>query len=326
MNLVTGNLSTGNLVLVTGGAGFIGSHIVEKLLGAGFVVEVIDDLSSGSEKNLPPNITLHKVDIRSKECRELVKEKSPKMIVHAAAQMSVRQSMEDPSFDTHVNVYGLINILQAFHGTSVSDSTLPYFVFLSTGGAIYGDQKVFPCSEDHEIKPESVYGLAKRVSELYLDLWQRQFGLKYVSLRLGNVYGPRQNPHGEAGVVAIFLQKLFQGKTPQINGSGKQTRDFIFVDDVANAVLAAIKHNALGEYNIGTGRETSVNELYKLIVTASGVDMNATYAPAKAGEQMRSSIDNTRAFKAFAWKPVYEISEGLGITAKWFKSHSSVEK
>lgn len=302
-------------IVVTGGAGFIGSHIVDRLLAEGNRVDVIDDLSSGSESNLSPKAGLHKLDIRSEEARNFLKSHKPDIVVHAAAQMSVRNSMEDPAFDTSVNVYGLVNLLQAFAGTR-----LPYFVFLSTGGAIYGEQDEFPATEDHKKQPASVYGLAKYVSELYLDLWRREFGLKYVALRLGNVYGPRQNPHGEAGVVAIFYKKLFSGEVPLINGSGEQTRDFVSVSDVARAVCSAISHKADGVYNIGTAKETSVNELYKIICKTAGVSVSASYGPAKAGEQMRSCIAIDKAAGSFSWKPEVELSAGLQETADWFRA------
>ena len=303
-------------VVVTGGAGFIGSHIVDALTDAGHVVSVIDDLSSGQKENLNLNkVDLRIFDIRSKETRDYLRQIKPDIVVHAAAQMSVRNSMEDPAFDTSVNVYGLVNLLQAFKGEEP-----PFFVFLSTGGAIYGEQEIFPATEEHKIAPTSVYGLAKYVSELYLDLWRREFSLKCVALRLGNVYGPRQNPHGEAGVVAIFYKKLFKGETPLINGSGEQTRDFIYVADVVSAVSAVIESRTEGVFNIGTARETSVNDLYAKIRQTSLVDIAADRGPSKAGEQMRSCISVDKANKAFSWQPAYDLDKGLKETAHWFKS------
>lgn len=301
-------------IIVTGGAGFIGSHIVEDLISLGHAVEVIDNLSSGNKDNLPQSIRIHKLDIRSLEARTLLKEYKPDIVVHAAAQMSVRLSMEDPAFDTHVNVYGLVNLLQAFIGDEQ-----PFFILLSTGGAIYGEQDSFPASENHKLEPTSVYGLAKRVSELYLDLWKTQFGMQSVSLRLGNVYGPRQSPHGEAGVVAIFYERLYRGKVPTINGTGLQTRDFVFVRDVSKAVGYVAEKRITGTFNIGTGKETSVNELYKLICKTSGLELEALYGSAKSGEQMRSCIDPSLALKTFDWKPTHSLNEGLQITADWFR-------
>lgn len=302
-------------VLVTGGAGFIGSHVVDMLLADGHSVTVIDDLSSGDLSNLPRGIPFHRLDIRSDDARKVIAELRPEILIHTAAQMSVRESMTDPAFDTAVNVYGLVNILQAFHG-----GKLPYFVFTSTGGAIYGEQETFPADEDHRKEPESVYGLSKLAGELYLDLWRRQFGLRYAALRLGNVYGPRQNPHGEAGVVAIFYKKLFKGETPVINGTGEQTRDFVYVKDVAGAVLAAVKREVVGVFNVGTSVETSVNELYKEILRTSGTSIKSEYGPAKSGEQMRSLIAIHKAKAELGWEPTYSLSRGLEETAAWFNN------
>jgi len=249
---------------------------------------------------------------------EVLKKEKPDIVVHAAAQISVRVSMEDPSLDTSVNVGGLVNILQAF-----SKEDLPYFVFLSTGGAIYGEQEQFPATESHPIRPSSIYGLAKRVSEMYLDFWSREFGLKYAALRLGNVYGPRQSPHGEAGVIAIFCKMLLDGKLPVINGSGEQTRDFVFVSDVATAAAAVSNQQITGTFNIGTSTETSVNTLYAEICTALDMDVKPEYAEAKAGEQMRSCIDWQLAHKTFNWEPSVAIDAGIRTTAEWFKESAS---
>ncbi len=303
-------------VVVTGGAGFIGSHIVDMLLSEGNSVDVIDDLSSGNKQNLNTSAKLHKLDIRSKEARDLLSQINPDVIIHTAAQMSVRNSMEDPAFDTHVNVYGIINLLQAFLGKKQ-----PYFIFLSTGGAIYGEQDCFPADESHKKEPASVYGLSKYVSELYLDLWKRQFSLDSSVLRLGNVYGPRQNPHGEAGVVAIFYKKLYAEETPLINGNGEQTRDYVYVKDVARAVIAVLNKKVSGIFNIGTSKETSVNELYKLIASTSGVSKKPTFGPAKSGEQLRSCIEIKHAKKVFDWQPEYDLEKGLRETAAWFKQN-----
>lgn len=303
--------------IVTGGAGFIGSHIVEALLADGLEVEVIDNLSSGYRENLPKGVVLHELDIRSPEVRELLLSRKPDFLVHCAAQISVRVSMEDPCLDTDINVRGIVNLLQAFKGTAH-----PHFVFLSTGGAIYGEQEVFPAPENHPVVPCSIYGLAKRVGELYLDLWKRQFGAKFVALRLANVYGPRQNPHGEAGVVAIFNQRLLNREVPTINGSGKQTRDFVFVKDVARAVAICCRNSSEGIFNIGTGRETDVNRLYELIRGALGSSLDANRVPAKAGEQMRSSIDSGLAKRALGWEPQVGIEEGIRKTCEWFESEA----
>ena len=303
-------------VVVTGGAGFIGSHIADMFISDGHKVDVIDDLSSGAEKNLNPKVIFHKLDIRSKEARELLANLQPDILVHAAAQMSVRNSMEDPAFDVSVNVFGIVNLLQAFLGKKQ-----PYVVFLSTGGAIYGEQDAFPATEDHKKQPSSVYGLSKHASELYLEFWKREFNLKFAALRLGNVYGPRQNPHGEAGVIAIFYKKLFNGETPVINGSGAQTRDFVAVEDVARAVIAVAEKKVEGVFNIGTAKETSVNDLYKVIVETAGVPAQAKYGEAKAGEQMRSCIAVDKAKQVFGWQAKYDVHQGLKETAEWFRAN-----
>ncbi len=301
--------------LVTGGAGFIGSHISDMLISEGHEVTVLDDLSSGSRSNLQPKIKLEMLDLCSKEAREFVAKLSPEIVVHAAAQISVRVSMEDPALDTKINLVGLTNLLQSFQA-----GKLPYFMFLCTGGALYGEQKTFPAPENDPIEPTSCYGLAKRLSELYLDLWERMYGLEYVSLRLGNIYGPRQNPHGEAGVVAIFCKALLSGKTPIINGSGEQTRDYVFVGDVVNAFKLALRKRVKGSYNIGTAKESSVNELYSLVAKALKSSVNAQNGPAKPGEQMRSCIDYGKALSTFGWKPEVSLEEGIRRTAEWFKA------
>lgn len=303
--------------LVTGGAGFIGSHIVDALLSDGHSVEVIDDLSSGSESNLDKRVKLHKLDIRSDAARALLAQSQPDLLVHAAAQISVRISMENPVLDAEVNVVGLLNLLHAFSG-----KRLPHFVFLSTGGAIYGEQDVFPAPETHPIRPTSVYGTAKRAGELYLDLWGRQYGLTWTALRLANVYGPRQNPHGEAGVVAIFSQRLLRNEPAVINGEGVQTRDFVYVGDVAAAVKAVSAKKVTGTFNIGTGRETSVNELYEHIRKFAGTELRAQHVEAKPGEQMRSCVDYSLANKTFGWKPSMQIEQGLKATVEWFRQQA----
>lgn len=301
-------------VLVTGGAGFIGSHIVDRLLARSHTVHVLDDLSSGSKKNLAAGVPLHELDMRSAKARELVEKLAPDFIVHAAAQVSVRISMEQPALDTDLNVTGLINIL-----TPLRDRKGTHVVFLSSGGAVYGEQESFPAPETHRIMPESVYGLSKRVGELYLEFWSRVWGVTSTALRLSNVYGPRQNPHGEAGVVAIFCERLLAGKSITVNGTGKQTRDFVYVEDVAEAVGRAVDTRAVGEFNVGTSRETTITELAERLRDMACPTAEIHYADAKAGEQMRSCIDVAKAKKVLGWTPKMEFAPGLEHTLAWYK-------
>jgi len=288
------------------------------MLEEGHELLVLDDLSSGSRDNLFLEAEFREIDIRSRDLKPLLDEFRPDVFIHAAAQISVTESMKDPVYDAEVNVCGLLNILHSLGGR-----TLPYFVFLSTGGAIYGEQEDFPADEGHKIEPTSVYGTSKRVSELYLALWGRVYGLKYVALRLANVYGPRQNPHGEAGVVAIFNNRLLRGGTPVIYGSGEQTRDFVFVKDVAQAVALVCRDRIQGIFNIGTGRETSVNALYEIICGVLGITRQPLYQPAREGEQMRSSISAVAARRTFGWQPAYTLEEGLRQTCEWFQAKAA---
>lgn len=307
--------------IVTGGAGFIGSHITDLLLENGYDVSVIDDLSSGNKKNLSPQAKLYVEDIRSEISRKIILDTKPDVFVHCAAQMSVRVSMDDPIMDTSINVGGIVNLLQGLRKFKENGGN-PLFIFLSTGGAIYGEQDSFPADEKHKTSPESVYGLAKKVGEQYLDLWKRQFGLKFAALRLGNVYGPRQSPHGEAGVVAIFAKKLLNGDKPVINGKGTQTRDFVYVKDVANAVLQVALNQVEGIFNIGTGKESSVNEIERLLSKSAGKEELPIYADAKIGEQMRSCISPELAKKTFNWAPKVNLQDGIPETFNWFKENA----
>lgn len=302
------------IVVVTGGAGFIGSHIADDMIAAGHTVHIIDDLTTGMRSNLPSSAIFHHYDICSEEAGSLIKSLLPDIIIHTAAQISVRRSMEAPAEDVRVNVQGLVNVLH-----SCDLNKLPFFVFLSTGGAIYGDQDYFPAKEDHPIRPTSIYGLSKRVGEEYLDFWSREYGLKFAALRLSNVYGPRQNPHGEAGVVAIFAKRLFAGEVPIINGDGTQTRDFVYVKDVVAAAHEVTMSRSAGIFNIGTGAETSVNTLYGHIRDAAGVKVEATHGEAKAGEQLRSAIDASKARSTFGWEPKTKLKAGIIETVNSFR-------
>jgi len=236
------------------------------------------------------------------------------VMCHLAAQMDVRRSVADPRFDADVNVGGFLNLLEA-----ARKSGLRKVVFSSTGGAIYGEQDVFPAPETHPTRPVSPYGVSKASGELYLGYYRAQYGLKSVALRYANVYGPRQNPHGEAGVVAIFSERLLRGETCIVNGTGEQTRDFVYGPDVARANLLAAIREVEGPINVGTGIETDVNRLYALLARAAGIDRPAKHAPAKPGEQMRSSVDPTRAAVVLGWRPTVALEDGLRHTIDWFR-------
>ena len=301
-------------VLVTGGAGFIGSHVTDVFLDAGHEVWALDDLSSGRRENLRSAVRLVVSDIRSADATRLVESERFEVICHLAAQMDVRRSVADPRFDADVNIGGFLNVLEAARRAGVRK-----VVFSSTGGAIYGEQDVYPAPESHPTRPVSPYGVSKAAGELYLGYYRTQYGLPSVALRYANVYGPRQNPHGEAGVVAIFSERLLRGESCIINGTGEQTRDFVHGQDVARANLLAATRDVEGPINIGTGIETEVNRLYTLLSRAAGVDRPAQHAPAKPGEQMRSSVDPSQAAKVLGWRPAVTLEEGLRQTVGWFR-------
>jgi UDP-glucose 4-epimerase len=296
--------------LVTGGAGFVGSHVVEALLARGDEVHVLDDLSKGKRENVADGAELHVADIRSPD--EAFAAVRPEAVLHLAAQADVRVSVEHPDRDADVNVLGTLRILEAAraHGAKV--------VFASTGGAIYGECDG-PAREDAPRRPLAPYGTSKLCGEEYLATWNRLYGTGHVSLRLGNVYGPRQEPHGEAGVVAIFMGLLRGGGTPSIYGDGRQTRDYVYVGDVARAMLLALERDG-GVYNVGTGVETSVLELYESIQAASGVRREPTFAPPRLGELQRSVLDVSLAERQLDWRPSRSLTDGLAETWRWISA------
>ena len=300
-------------ILLTGGAGFIGSHVADGLLERGHEVAVVDDLSSGKRENVPGGAAFYELDVRS-GCARAFEEFAPQALCHQAAQMDVRRSVGEPDFDAEVNVLGTVRLLEncAKHGVGK-------VVFASTGGAVYGEQGAFPATEDHPQYPLSPYGVSKLAGERYLHFYRVQYGIPYAALRYANVYGPRQDPHGEAGVVAIFCGNLAAEKPSTINGTGEQTRDYVHVGDVARAnVLALEEDPPPGAYNVGTGIETSVNELYELLQDISGKDLPARNGPAKPGEQSRSCVDPSLAGRVFGWRPEMGLAEGLGGTLRFF--------
>jgi UDP-glucose 4-epimerase len=297
-------------VLVTGGAGFIGSHVAEALLGRGEDVVVLDDLTSGRRENLPEGVELVEGDIREPQ-DELFAGVKPTVCYHLAAQIDVRASVAQPDHDAHINVLGTVNLLQAAleHGTQI--------VFSSTGGALYGECDG-PATEDAPRLPLSPYGASKLAAEEYLATYNRLYGTKHVSLRYGNVYGPRQDPHGEAGVVAIFFDRLIAGEAPKVFGDGSATRDYVYVGDVVRATLAAAENDG-GVFNIGTGRETSVVELLELCQRIAGTNVDATFVAERPGELQRSVLDPSRAVDELGWRPERSLEEGLRETYEFFR-------
>lgn len=306
-------------ILVTGGAGFIGSHVADALVAAGHTVHVLDDLSTGRVDNVPAEATLHTFDIRSDEAASLMAREQYDVLVHHAAQMDVRASVADPSFDADVNVRGFLNLAEAGreHG-------LRRILFASTGGAIYGEPDYTPQDEAHPLRPVSPYGITKLTTEKYLYFYQQQYGIDYVALRYANIYGPRQNPHGEAGVVAIFTQYMLEGQQPVINGDGKQTRDYVYVGDVVQANLKALQYEGSGIFNVGTGVETNVNELFHYLRTLTGAEVEEQHGPGKPGEQQRSVLGFQRSERELGWTPQVGIEEGLARTVDWFKEQHAL--
>ncbi len=301
-------------VLVTGGAGFIGSHIVGRLVLEGHQVSVIDNLSTGKSENLNPQAEFYKLDIENPRIEKAIKKEKPEVICHLAAQMDVRRSVADPAFDAKINIIGMINILE----NAVRCGTRKV-IFSSTGGAIYGDGGPYPTTENHKAQPVSPYGISKLTGENYLYYYHVMYGLNYVSLRYANVYGPRQDPFGEAGVVAIFAKKMLRNEQPLINGNGMQTRDYVYVEDVVNAVMLSLENNVNDIFNVGTGIETTVNDLFSLLVELTGSSVREMHGPAKKGEQMRSCLGFDKIRKTLDWEPSVPLRTGLANTVAFFR-------
>jgi UDP-glucose 4-epimerase len=304
-------------VLVTGGAGFIGSHVATGFAAAGHEVLALDNLSRGRRENLPAGVSLAVADVRDRAALEKVfAEFRPEAVDHHAAQVSVRDSVADPAADAEINVIGGLRLLE----TCVAHQ-VPRFLFASTGGAIYGEQERFPADESHPAAPLAPYGIAKLAVEKYLYFYEVTYGLKWTALRYSNVYGPRQDPHGEAGVVAIITERMLTGRKATINGDGGQTRDFVYVADVARANLLALERGATGPINIGTGLETSINDVFGLLREFTGAQLDERHGPAKPGEQRRSVLDPARAKQLLGWEPTVDVREGLARTVEYFRGH-----
>ena len=308
-------------VLVTGGAGFIGSHTVERFLAEGWAVDIVDNLVTGKRENLAPGATFHEVDIRDDDAAALVARLTPDVVVHLAAQMDVRKSVSDPVFDAGTNIVGTLNLLEAIRHRSPRTR----LVFSSTGGVIYGDQTTPPNVETFEKNPDSPYAIAKLSAELYLAYYARIHGLDTVALRLGNVYGPRQDPHGEAGVVAIFCGRILDGEPLTVFGDGRQTRDYVFVEDVVDATwraatraLPAAKVVDTRAYNIGTGVGTPVLRIAEVLARAAGSEAALQFAPHRPGEQQESFVDPSKAQRELGWAPRVSLEEGLARSYAWF--------
>ncbi len=312
-------------VLVTGGAGFIGSHIVDAFVQRGDEVIVLDNMSSGTLDNLNEQATFVEGDITDATLvRGLFHEHRFEIVNHHAAQLDIRKSVADPVFDAQQNILGTLNLLEAAHEIG----SVKRFMFASTGGAVYGEQEYFPADEQHPTNPIAPYGVAKRSIELYLHYYHAVHGMEYVAFRYTNVYGPRQSPHGEAGVVAIFTEKLLNGETAVINGDGTQTRDYVYVGDVVRAHLLALDQlQGAGIFNISTGKETDVNEIFEILseLTTNGA-AKPNHGPAKAGEQQRSVCAYDRARQVLGWQPEMPLMEGLRETVEFFKRKPAVIK
>ena len=305
-------------VLVTGGGGFIGSHAVDRLLELGHHVAVVDDLRSGRLANLPAGVTLYPIDIASPDLVNVFSQERPEFVCHFAGQISVQRSMQDPMVDAETNVRGSLNLLQ-----NCVEYEVGKVVYTSSGGAIYGDPAYLPCDEAHPVQPLSHYGVSKYAVEKYLYVYGESLGLDYTVLRLGNVYGPRQDPQGEAGVVAIFSQAMLDGRPVTIFGTGEQERDFVHVSDVAEATVKAMEQGSRGAFNIGTGVGSSINRIFALLKDVTGYVEDASYGPAKPGEVFKIYLDISAARSGLGWEPRFSLERGLSDTVGWFRNPSA---
>ncbi len=303
-------------ILVTGGAGFIGSHIVDAYVDSNHHVVVIDNMSRGRKEFINPKAVFHSISISDPQLASIIENEKIEVINHHAAQISVSDSVKNPVKDAESNIIGTLQLLQ-----NAVEYGVEKFIFASTGGAIYGEQDYFPAKENHPQKPTSPYGLSKLSIEGYLRFYKEQYGLKSTIFRYGNVFGPRQNPNGEAGVVAIFYNRLLKGEAPIINGDGEQTRDYIFIKDIVSANLLALNLDDSGTFNVGTGQETSVNELTRLILELAESSIAVQRSKKNSFEQRRSCLDHTKIKKFLSWSPEFSLEEGLAETFTFFKNN-----
>ena len=305
-------------IMVTGGAGFIGSHVVDAFLAAGHEVVVVDDLSSGHKANLDPRARLYQMDIRDPALAEVFERERPEVLDHHAAQIDVRKSVADPVFDADVNVRGTVHLLELARRYGVRK-----VVYISTGGAVYGEPEYLPCDEKHPINPVCQYGVSKHIGEHYLFVYKHLYDLDYAVLRYPNVYGPRQDPHGEAGVVAIFTGRMLEGQPVTIFGTGEQERDFVYVTDCARANVLASDSAGFGIYNIGSGQGTSVNLLFSQLKTIMAYSPEPNYGLARLGETFKIFLDSQRAQTELGWAPTVSLADGLCQTVDYFKTHEA---
>ena len=305
-------------VLVTGGAGFIGSHVVDSLIERGDEVVVVDNLSTGFKENLNPAARLYQLSIGDDELAEVFKRVRPDVVSHHAAQMNLRRSVAEPVFDARENILGSLNVILNSVRFGVKK-----FVYASSGGAVYGEAQYLPVDEEHPINPVSQYGVSKHTVEHYLYLYAHQDALNYVVLRYPNVYGPRQNPYGEAGVIAIFARQMLRRERPTIFGRGDKTRDYTHISDVVEANLLAMERGQNAIYNIGTGIETSVKQIFDLLAQALGYEGSPVYTPAREGEVDRMSLAWDKAQKELGWSPKLSLEEGIRRTIEYYKAQES---
>ncbi|MCP4584044.1 MAG: NAD-dependent epimerase/dehydratase family protein [candidate division Zixibacteria bacterium] len=300
--------------LITGGAGFIGSHVADALLDKGFYVEIVDNLYTGLKKNVPGKAVFHEMDIRDAAMDEIFQEGKFDIVYHLAAQMDIRKSVADPAFDAEANIIGGINLLQMCKKYKIKK------VVFSSTCASYGEQISFPAPESHPQNPASPYGITKLAFEKYLYFYLKEFGLKFVILRYANIYGPRQRSDGEGGVVAIFFERLLAGKKAFIYGDGNQTRDLTYVGDVVNANLMAMDCDRCEAFNVSTGQETTINSLFDIMKDLTGSNQEKIYQPPREGETMRSVLDSSKIRSSMEWRPQHDLQSGLAKTAEFFRA------